>query len=248
MIKAPMVISINAVRQKSKEVTSLLQDDARLRELRQNRGNTRERLYGNQSPVRRSGEDDELRRAIEMSKEQAQIDERRRLERQEEDDLQRAIELSEKEAMQRRMDQRDQLAAGNAVGYVELIRHKDDIIDFFGSLEPAPQPITSNDAFGGFDPFQAEQQRMMMEQQQYVQQQMFLQQQQQEQARQQQMMQQQMMMQEQLRQQQLLQQQQQQQAFASQFASNPHNPFAAPPAQPKPKPPPQAVDLSSNPK
>jgi epsin len=77
-------------------------------------------LYGNQSPVRRSGEDDELRRAIEMSKEQAQIDERRRLERQEEDDLQRAIELSEKEAMQRRMEQRDQLAAGNSVGYLEI--------------------------------------------------------------------------------------------------------------------------------
>jgi epsin len=93
------------VRQKSKQVSGLLTDDSKLRELRSNRGTVRDRI-GYSRP---SGEyDDDLQRAIEASKEQAQMDERMRQKRQEEYELQRAIELSEQEALQKRMNQRDQ--------------------------------------------------------------------------------------------------------------------------------------------
>ena len=125
---------------------------------------------------------------------------------------------------------------------------KDDIIDFFGSLDT---PSTVQQAsFGGFDPFQ--QQRMMAEQeQQYMQQQMMMQQQESMQlARQIEYQRQQQMLQQQMAQQQMAQQQMAQQQMAQQqasFSSNPHNPFAAPPvAQLKPIIP-ESIDLASNP-
>ncbi|KAJ3312901.1 hypothetical protein HDV04_002558 [Boothiomyces sp. JEL0838] len=229
------------VRNIVKELILLLNDDSLLRERRQGRGQLNERM-GYQSGFRRSNEEDaDLRRAIEASKEQAAIDENRRRELQEEADLQRAIELSEKEALERRRMQMN----NTGDSFVSPKGKKDDIIDFFGSLEQ-PAPIQQQDpfgAFGGFDPFQQQQQLLQQQQQQ----QMFMQQQ----------MQQQFLMQEQQRlyneqlQQQQMQQMMQQNPFGNMQQNNasaPHNPFAAPAPPPVQKPAPQKeVDLSSNP-
>ena len=133
-------------------------------------------------------------------------------------DLQRAIEMSEQEAIQRRINARNQGIAE------ESSKKSDDIIDFFGSLE-APQPQQQQQqydpfaGFGGVDPFAFNQQQV---QQQQLQQQQF----QQQQMLQQQMMQQQMLQQQMLQQQQM----QQQQTFDQGFGGNPFaaagNPFA----------------------
>jgi epsin len=233
---------LNLVRQKSKEVSGLLLDEARLKELRTNRGQTRERLYGT-SPTRSSrdhgyggrGEDADLQKAIELSKQQSHQDESRRLQLREEEELQRAIELSEREALNRQREERDRDYGNDSVQYslYNFREKQNDIIDFFGSLEPVQQPITNN-VFGGFDPFQQQQQ-----------QQMYLQEQQQQQLQLQ------LQQQQQLQQQMYLQQQQQQQmAFSNQFIANPHNPFAAPQPQPQAQTQQQLFDanISSNPK
>ncbi|KAI8903719.1 ENTH domain-containing protein [Gorgonomyces haynaldii] len=149
------------VRQKCKEVTSLLTDDSKLKEIRANRGVVHDRISGDYQ-----GDDDELRRAIELSKKQMEIDAHKRyggfpgdenLTLQEQQDLQRAIELSEQEAIQRSINERN-----NAVS------KGDDIIDFFGSLEtPQQQQSDPFAGFGGVDPFA---QQQMYQQQMYQQQ------------------------------------------------------------------------------
>ena len=243
------------VRLKSREVAALLVDEAKLGQIRANRGTSAGTARAAlQYSGAENNEDDELRRAIELSREQASIDERRRkqneLMRQEycllirEADLQRAIEDSERDALDRR---RSQINTGK-----NLVEN-DDIIDFFGSIE---EPKTQ---FGNFDPFQQqqqlmwqqEQQRMMMEQQQ----QQYFMQQQQEQARI--MMMQQQQMEQQNRQQMLMKQQQEENArqqmmqnqFANQYANHQNNPFAAPAPKKSPLQEPQnPADFSSNPK
>ncbi|KAJ1336970.1 hypothetical protein BSLG_006730 [Batrachochytrium salamandrivorans] len=147
------------VRQKSKDITSLLNDDSLLQEMRNNQGRVRSR--SNQNGDGDIGgdtgaEDIDLRRALEESKQQAAEDNRRRKEReQEEIDIQRAIELSENDAIQRRMDARNRLepqVTGDSTFSGHNPRGK-DIIDFFGSLEqPAAQPFQQQAAF---DPFAA---------------------------------------------------------------------------------------------
>eukprot|EP00842_Homolaphlyctis_polyrhiza_P003700 jgi/Hompol1/4330/HPOL_003620-RA len=102
------------VRQKSKDITALLNDDDALREARLNTGNIRNRMgYPGSIAADNfasASEDAELSRALEESRRQAEIDERRRRQlTQEEIDLQKAIELSEKEAITRRMDARNRM-------------------------------------------------------------------------------------------------------------------------------------------
>jgi epsin len=114
------------VRQKAKDITNLLQDEARLREERRSRAHMRDRLSdGPAGPSnnndfedeegkrrrqeaenrRRAGqnrEDDELRRAIEESKRMAtEEQERIRREATDEDELQRALALSREEEEKR---------------------------------------------------------------------------------------------------------------------------------------------------
>jgi epsin len=75
-----------SVRSKSREVTELLTDESKLREARANRNQTRERLYGDSVSnysLPRNGEDEDLKRAIELSKQEAAAEERRRRDRQE---------------------------------------------------------------------------------------------------------------------------------------------------------------------
>ena len=105
------------VRQKAKDISNLLSDPGRLREERRNRAHMRDRMIrghpsvdeeeegagrSNIVPSRRSRanepDDDELKRAIEASK-QTLVEEQARL--AEENDLQRAIRLSEEEEAKR---------------------------------------------------------------------------------------------------------------------------------------------------
>ncbi|KAJ2997642.1 hypothetical protein HDV02_005291 [Globomyces sp. JEL0801] len=254
------------VRNKSKEITLLFADESKLKELRSNRNVTRDRLGYDD-------EDADLKRAIEASKQQSNMDEERRLARQEEEDLQRAIEMSEREAIERK--KMNFQTTGDSY-YGAKPAKNDNIIDFFGRFNTfwltfsveTQQPINQfNDPFanfGGMDPFQQQQQQQMMYQQQeqqrlFNEQQAFLQQQmlaqQQEQLRQEQLLQQQQQQQQFL----LLQQQQQQQQqnpFGSMQQQNTGNPFGGAVVQPRPptqqqqqqKQQQQLLDLSSNPK
>lgn len=111
------------VRQKAKDITNLLQDEGRLREERRSRAHMRDRLTGGSkadgdnlgdfNPPRgprpgtnskrnnanANAEDDELNRAIELSKRTLAEEESRK---KEENDLQKAIKLSEEEEAKRK--------------------------------------------------------------------------------------------------------------------------------------------------
>lgn len=106
------------VRQKAKDITNLLQDEARLRDERRSRSHMRDRMSNGpndeeeewrrkraeQDRRRRpnNNEDDELRRAIEESKRMAQQEQDRiRAETKDEEELQRALALSKKEEEER---------------------------------------------------------------------------------------------------------------------------------------------------
>ncbi|KAJ1022644.1 hypothetical protein NDA18_004986 [Ustilago nuda] len=107
------------VRQKAKDITNLLQDEARLRDERRSRSHMRDRMSNGPTDDdddarrrraerernrRRPGnnEDDELRRAIEESKRMAQQEQDRiRAEAKDEEELQRALALSKKEEEER---------------------------------------------------------------------------------------------------------------------------------------------------
>ncbi|KAG0225125.1 hypothetical protein BGW41_004813, partial [Actinomortierella wolfii] len=97
------------VRQKAKDITALLSDDARLREERQSRTAMRDRMRGRTGDYERttpvyerpgaSEEDRDLQRALEESKRMAQEQEARQ--RNSEDELQLALELSKREEQER---------------------------------------------------------------------------------------------------------------------------------------------------
>lgn len=107
------------VRQKAKDITNLLQDEARLRDERRSRSHMRNRMSSghedDEDDARRrraeqdrnrrrpgNNEDDELRRAIEESKRMAQEEQVRiRAEAKDEEELQRALALSKKEEEER---------------------------------------------------------------------------------------------------------------------------------------------------
>ncbi|CDH57760.1 enth-domain-containing protein [Lichtheimia corymbifera JMRC:FSU:9682] len=119
------------VRQKAKDITSLLLDDARLKDERRQRQQMRERMAGvndymnDAMGIRNpdmaggrpsygpSNEDRELQRALEESKRMADDEERKRLGRQEDEDLQKAIRLSEQEAQDKERKQREKLEREN---------------------------------------------------------------------------------------------------------------------------------------
>ena len=98
---------INLVRQKSKDITSLLADENRLREGRgsQSGGAT---FSSGPSSANLNKEDEELRKALEESKRSAASEEQKRLDAlRDEKDLQLAIELSEEEARKARTRQKE---------------------------------------------------------------------------------------------------------------------------------------------
>ncbi|KDN45452.1 ENTH-domain-containing protein [Tilletiaria anomala UBC 951] len=105
------------VRQKAKDITNLLQDEARLREERRSRAHMRERMTGGSNDGlpedgdaegrrrrqqdtnrRRAREDEELSKAIEESKRMARENEERiRREAKDEEELEQALKLSREE-------------------------------------------------------------------------------------------------------------------------------------------------------
>ena len=102
-----ITLKINLVRQKSKDITSLLADENRLREGRgsQSGGAT---FSSGPSSVNLNKEDEELRKALEESKRSAASEEQKRLDAlRDEKDLQLAIELSEEEARKARTRQKE---------------------------------------------------------------------------------------------------------------------------------------------
>lgn len=196
------------VRAKAKEITSLLNDEEKLRKLRKEKGKSYSGSYDNS----------DLQKALEESKKTATEEERRRLDSMaSEAELQRAIELSEKEAMNRRK-MNIQMTGSSFVSD----QGHDNLVDFFGgALDPNNNML--NDPFALQNQLYqqqlaAEQLRQQQLQQQAFQQQLYMQ----EQLRQQQLLQQQ---QDQLRQQQLLEQQRSQMNASI-------NPFANPTLQP----------------
>ena len=108
------------VRQKAKDITNLLTDEARLRQERRSRANMRDRMLGQPEPGQEEGSDgppiprgdennarrakapvgdDELRRAIEESKRTLAAEQARGIE---DADLEKAIKLSEEEEARRK--------------------------------------------------------------------------------------------------------------------------------------------------
>ncbi|KAH0835698.1 hypothetical protein J3R83DRAFT_9488 [Lanmaoa asiatica] len=249
------------VRQKAKDISNLLSDTGRLREERRNRASMRDRMIrGNPgmeedeeeggrrshtAPPRRSRaterDDDELKRAIEASKQSLAEEQARQAA---ETDLQRAIRLSEEEEARRNKAVEDSNATSlfddQAQLYVSPPANGSN--NPFPFVDPTPyatglqphftvQPqYTMQSQFTSFNPYQQQVQQEAMQaeylrqQQEWLRQQQELQAQQQAQALQQQQQQQQ---EEWLRQQQALQAQQQaQQLFAQPTGFGSNNPFA----------------------
>nr|GAT42799.1 predicted protein [Mycena chlorophos] len=243
------------VRAKAKDITSLLQDEARLRNERRARASMRDRMVrgangegdfdeaarngGDENSRRRGTYDEDMRRAIEASKhslqqdqlnkEEAELQEALKLSKQEEDSRQRGLEESNAKAL---FDDQNQLqpASNNPFPFLNAPPQQQQQLQ--------PQFTAIQPQFTAFNPYQQQAQleaEYLMQQQQ---QQAFLQQQQQEEWMRQQMLlqqqqQQQAQQEEWMRQQQMMQQQQQQLVpQPTGFGSN--NPFALQQQQPVP--------------
>jgi len=224
------------VRQKAKDITSLLMDEARLKEARRTRANMRERLAGGQTDVtvpdeflapragrssrstpqpdrqRRQGstrEDEDLRRAIEESKRTAENDGRPKQSNNGDEDLEKALRLSREED-----EKRKRMMESSSALFDEQQEARDSLIDFNGQPQQTmPQQtgmmpqFTGMPQFNSYNPYAAQQQQAQQEEYMRMQQQLEMQRQMEEQAQLQQMMQQQAY----LQQQQQLQAQQQMQ-------------------------------------
>ncbi|KAF8556674.1 hypothetical protein OG21DRAFT_1506273 [Imleria badia] len=245
------------VRQKAKDISNLLSDAGRLREERRNRASMRDRMIrgqpsteedeegvgrtSNAAPPRRTRpndrDDDELKRAIEASK-QSLAEEQARL--AEENDLQRAIRLSEEEEAKRNKAVEDSNAASLFDDQAQIPSPANGSNNPFPFLDPTPyatglqpqftvQPqYTMQPQFTSFNPYQQQAQQEAMQAEYLRQQQEWLHQQQELQAQQQAQALQQQQQEEWLRQQALLAQQQAQaqQLFAQPTGFGSNNPFA----------------------
>ncbi|KAF5352903.1 hypothetical protein D9758_007886 [Tetrapyrgos nigripes] len=252
------------VRQKAKDITNLLQDEARLRHERRTRAHMRDRMIrgasgaededpGDENSSRRlpngggrKNDDDDLRRAIEESKKSLAQD---RL-TAEERDLQQAIKLSQEEEDKRNKAVEDTNASALFDDANQLPAQNNNPFPTMQMSDPTPYTVGLQPQFTSFNPMQPQftsfnpyQQQLQQQQEQaeYLRQQELFQQQQQ-QLQQEEWMRQQMMLQQQQQQQQQLQQQQmflaQQQPIMAQptgFGSN--NPFALQTQSPSSPPP-----------
>lgn len=255
------------VRQKAKDITSLILDEKRMKSQRATRKDMRSRMAGerpdsgakrdrsNSRPPPAKNGDDDLQAAIEASKRSAEEEARRN---RGNDDLEEAMRLSREEDERRRRE----LENGNNDLFDEQRQNQSSLIDMDA---PSQQPMATG--WASFNPYAAQQQAQMeeymrqqqlmeLQRQQQEQQMMYAQQQQQamqaQYAQQQAYEEKQQAYEEHLRQQQLMyaqqlqqSQQQQQQPIQPQptgFGAN--NPFAAfasngPQSQPSPQPQPQ---------
>ncbi|KAJ7484615.1 epsin domain-containing protein [Mycena latifolia] len=243
------------VRAKAKDITSLLQDEGRLRTERRARASMRERMvkgagedgaggefddataaHGADENGRRrgaggrGGDDDEMRRAIEESKRSL----RKEQLTAEEKDLMQAIKLSEEEEARRQRGVEESNAKSLFDEQNQLPPPvSNNPFPFLDAPPPQQQQqqlqpqFTIQPQFTAFNPYQ-QQAEMEAEYMRQQQQQAFLQQQQQDEwMRQQQMLQQQQAQEEWMRQQMAQQQQQQQQQLVAQPTGfGANNPFA----------------------
>ncbi|VDB91941.1 unnamed protein product [Peniophora sp. CBMAI 1063] len=257
------------VRQKAKDITNLLQDDARLRQERRSRAHMRDRMLGSNgeeeggeerprpSPRRNGGagggDDDELWKAIEESKRSLAAEQAKTAE---ERDLAQALKLSEEEEARRLQALKDASGQGLFDDQAQA-NQTPDLLQI--DAQPFVQPqYTIQPQFTSFNPYaqqaqqEAAQAEYLRQQQEWLaqqQQQQQLQAQQEEWLRQQQLLQ----LQQQQQQQQYLQQQQllaQQQLVPQQTSFGTNNPFAAQqspsPFQPSSPAPPQQNGINFN--
>ncbi|KAJ6486714.1 epsin domain-containing protein [Mycena sanguinolenta] len=238
------------VRAKAKDITSLLQDEGRLRTERRARASMRERMVKgageegefDENARRRGGggADDEMRRAIEASKASLRQEQLTK----EEQELMQAIKLSEEEEAKRQkladesnakalFDDQQQLAppaSNNPFPFLDAPPPQQQQLQ--------PQFTMIQPQFTSFNPYQ-QQAEMEAEYLRQQQQQAFLAQQQQQQQdewmRQQMLQQQQQQQQDEWMRQQMMAQQQQQQLVPQPTGFGTNNPFA--PQQQQPPPP-----------
>ncbi|KAH9810634.1 hypothetical protein DFH28DRAFT_1085570 [Melampsora americana] len=247
------------VRQKAKDISNLLMDEARLQDERRSRAHMRDRMTGRRPnslgeddmprraksvpPARQNNEDSELNRALELSRLTA-AEEAERLKKKSpiDPELEEAMRLSrEEEANRRKLDPNASALFDD--GYDMYNNNQQpDLID----MSVPVQPTGFQPQFASFNPYAAQQQEEFMRAQQMEQQR----QQMEEQAQYEAMMQQQMYLQQQ-------QQQQQQQQFimaqhtaapiqpqmTSYGSNNPFAQFSQPPSFTQPSvatPPPRA--------
>ncbi|KZV65737.1 ENTH-domain-containing protein [Peniophora sp. CONT] len=242
------------VRQKAKDITNLLQDDARLRQERRSRAHMRDRMLGANGEEEEGGEerprpqrnggagvsgkdDDELRKAIEASKRSLAAEQAKTAE---ERDLAQALKLSEEEEAKRL---RDLQAANNGGLFDDQANQQPDLLQI--DAQPFVQPqYTIQPQFTSFNPYAQQAQQEAAQAEYLRQQQEWLAQQQQQQqlaAQQEEWLRQQQQQQylQQQQQQQYLQQQQllaQQQLIPQQTSFGTNNPFAATQQSPSPFP------------
>ncbi|RUS17397.1 hypothetical protein BC937DRAFT_90017, partial [Endogone sp. FLAS-F59071] len=225
------------VRQKAKDITNLLSDDARLKEERRQRSAMQSRLAssstrgfdesilweGGVPPNREVGHDDdrELQRAIEESKRSARDDEMKR--HNPDTDLERALEESKREAREKEKLKQERERQQNDADLLGGLDTAPSTFNPFPAqqdfLNPFPQQQLQYDFFGNSSPNAQYQQAQLTGFSNPYQQQLLIQQQAlvEEQQRQQQQQQQQLLLQQQAEEQQRQQQQQlllQQQALA----------------------------------
>ncbi|KAI0686874.1 hypothetical protein BC835DRAFT_1378024 [Cytidiella melzeri] len=157
------------VRQKAKDISNLLTDEARLRQERRSRANMRDRMIGSsgegeedfenenarrrsRTPTRvggkpRGGDDDELKRAIEESKRSlAEEQARKGVLTAEERDLQQALKLSEDEERKRA----DELAKSNQNSLFD--DQSNNLVNLNAETNPFPLVDTGGNQFGGIQP------------------------------------------------------------------------------------------------
>ncbi|KAG6826351.1 hypothetical protein H0H92_000234 [Tricholoma furcatifolium] len=253
------------VRQKAKDITNLLMDEARLREERRARASMRDRMirggptdddeYADENRARRRGgrndvpvgqlagkrpnrDEEELRKAIEESKKSLAAEQASAEER----DFQRAIKLSEEEEAKRKNQVEDSNAAALFDDQNQLPPPTNATFSFSDPTPYAtglqPQFTSLQPQFTSFNPYQQQAEQEAQQAEWMRQQQLFLQQQQQAQLQAQQQAQQ----EEWMRQQQMLQlqqqqaQQQQNNLFAQQLAPQPTGFGSNNPFAPSPTP------------
>ncbi|KAI9463026.1 ENTH-domain-containing protein [Russula earlei] len=180
------------VRQKAKDITNLLMDEARLRQERRSRANMRDRMLGqagqdgdndvaqppesDENTARRTktaGEDD-MRRAIEESKRSLAAEQARGVE---DADLVRAIKLSEEEEARRKATLTD---SGSLFD-----EPSNGLIDLQGQNNGLQPQVAVHPQFTSFNPYQQQAQQEAMQAEWARQQQEWMMQQQQQQQQQQ---------------------------------------------------------------
>lgn len=176
-------ISILAVRQKAKDITSLILDEKRMKSQRATRKDMRSRMAGerpdsgakrdrsNSRPPAPKNGDDDLQAAIEASKRSAEEEARRN---RGNDDMEEAMRLSREEDERRRRElengnndlfdeQRqyvlcDLLLEGNLIDDIVVRRNQSSLIDMDA---PSQQPMATG--WASFNPYAAQQQAQMEE-------------------------------------------------------------------------------------